>query len=117
MRRRNVLKVHLGGSGGCLLAVGLVLLRSVGLLISLVWAVDGDLHGNLASLDFLAVHLRNGLLLELLRGKGDEAEATALAGLATSLELLDHEAGDGAERNLGRRGLVVVEKFLELSNG
>jgi hypothetical protein len=54
------------------------------------------------------------LLLQLLRGQRDEAEATALAGLAASLELLDHEAGDGAKGDLGGQGLVGFEQLLEL---
>lgn len=87
--------------GGRLGLVGRLLRRDVGLLIRLVWAIDGDLHGNLASLDLLAVHLCNRLLLHLLRGKGDEAEAATLASLAPSLQLLDHESRDGSKRDLG----------------
>jgi hypothetical protein len=89
-------------------------LGGVGLLVSLVRAVDGDLDGDFASLNLLAVHLSNSLLLLLLRGQGDETEATALAGLTASLELLDHETGNGAKSDLGRRRLVGREELLQL---
>jgi hypothetical protein len=89
-------------------------MRSVGLLIGLVRAVDGDLDSDLTTLDLLSVHLLNSLLLKLLRGESNETEATSLASLATSLEFLDHEAGNGAEGDLGRGGLVVLEELKEL---
>lgn len=103
-----------GGSGSLLGAILGLGSGSVGLLVGLVRAVDGNLDSNLAALDLLAVHLSNGLLLQLLGSQGDEAEATALASLATSLQLLDHEAGDRAQGDLGRRWLVGVEELLEL---
>jgi hypothetical protein len=83
-------------------------------VILLAGRVDRDLNGNLTALDLLAVHLVASLLLELLRAEGDESEATALAGLTASLQLLDHEAGDGAEGDLGLSGGVVLEDFKEL---
>ena len=109
----SLLGSAVGGGGG--LSLGLVLvLVLVGLLVGLVGAVDGDLDSDLAALDLLAVHLRDSLLLELLGGKGNEAEATALAGLTPGLKLLNHEAGDGAKSDLRGRRLVSGEKFLEL---
>lgn len=104
------------GSRGLGLGLGLTL-GLVGLLVSLVGAVDGDLDSDLAALDFLAVHLRDGLLLELLGGKGNEAEAAALAGLTPGLKLLNHEARDGAKSNLRGRRLVSSEKLLKLWKG
>lgn len=94
------------GGGSLALAVNVVVL--------LAGRVNRDLNGDLAALDLLAVHLGASLLLELLRAECDETEATALAGLATSLELLDHEAGDGAEGDLGLGGGVVLEDFKKL---
>ena len=88
--------------------------RSVGLLVGLVGAVDGDLDSNFSSLDLLAIHLVDSLLLQLLRRQCDETETTTLAGLTTCLELLDHEAGDGPQGNLGRGRLVGAEELLEL---
>jgi hypothetical protein len=99
----------LGGGGGS--AVGGGLGRGVVLLAG---RVNRDLNGDLTALNFLAVHLVAGLLLELLGAEGHEAEATALAGLTASLELLDHEAGDGAEGDLGLGGGVVLEDLEEL---
>jgi hypothetical protein len=52
--------------------------------------------------------------LQLLRSQGDEAEATTLARLTTSLELLDHETGNGTQGDLGRQRLVGGEKLLKL---
>lgn len=106
----------LGGSSDwrSLLSGVLTLSRSVDLLVGLVGAVDSDLDSDLTSLDLLAVHLSNGLLLLLLRRQGNKAETTTLPGLITCLELLDHEAGDGAQGNLGGRGLVLIEEILEL---
>lgn len=83
-------------------------------VIFLSRGVDRDLNSDLTALDFLAVHLVASLLLKLLRAKGDEAEATALAGLAACLKLLDHEAGNGAESDLGGGGGVVLEDLEEL---
>lgn len=103
-----------GGSGGGLLLLLALSGGGLGVVVLLSGGVDGDLDGDLAALDLLAVHLSAGLLLQLLGAQGDEAEATALASLAASLELLDHEAGDGAEGDLGRAGLVVLEDFHEL---
>jgi len=82
--------------------------------IFLAWAVDGNLDCDFSTLDLLAVHLGNSLLLQLLRLKSNETEASALAWLVSGLELLDHESWNGSEGNLGRDGLVVVEEFLEL---
>lgn len=105
-----------GGGGGSVLGAALALGGSilVGLLVGLVGAVNGDLDSDFATLDLLAVHLGDGLLLKLLGGEGDKAEASTLAGLTTGLELLDHEAGNRAQGDLGGRGLVVVEELLEL---
>lgn len=87
---------------------------SIGIIVGLVWAVDGDLDGDLTTLDLLSVHLSNGLLLHLLRGKSNETESTSLAGFVAGLELLDHEAGDGAKGDLGGGWLISSEEFLEL---
>lgn len=107
-----------GGSGGLggssLLGLRLGLGRDVSLLVGLVGAVNGDLDSDLTTLNLLAVHLIDSLLLQLLGSQRDETETTSLAGLTTGLELLDHEAGDGAESNLGGRRLVGGEKLLEL---
>jgi len=103
-----------GGGGSLLGAVVVLALGGVGLLVSLVRAVDGNLDSDLATLNLLPVHLRDSLLLLLLVGKSNEAEATTLAGLSASLELLDHEARDRAESNLGRRWLVGSEELLKL---
>lgn len=83
-------------------------------VVLLAGAVDGDLDGDGATVDLLAVHLVDGLGLELLRGQGDKAEAAGLAALVAGLELLDHESGNGAESDLGRDGRVVDEDLLEL---
>lgn len=88
----------------------------IGIFVGLVRAVDSNLDSDLTALDLLGVHLSNGLLLHLLRGKSHEAEATSLAGFVAGLELLDHEAGDGAEGNLGGGWLVGSEEFLELGS-
>jgi hypothetical protein len=99
-------------SGGSLLA-----LSGSGLLVVIILlagGVDGDLDGDLAALDLLTVHLGTSLLLKLLGAQGDETEATALARLAASLELLDHEAGNGAESDLGGARGVVLEDVEEL---
>lgn len=116
-----IVRIHLGdclgnlsSNGGCLLAVGLGLVGDVGFLIGLVGAVDGNLDSDLTTLNLLAVHLVDSLLLQLLRSKSDEAEATTLAGLTSSLELLDHESRNRSESDLSRRRLVGLEKVLEL---
>lgn len=101
----------LGGGLGCGSAVSGGLGRGVVLLAG---RVNRDLNGDLTALDLLAVHLVAGLLLKLLGAEGHEAEATALAGLTASLELLDHEAGDGAEGDLGLGGGVILEDLEEL---
>jgi hypothetical protein len=85
------------------------------LLIRLVRAVNGNLDGNLTALNLLSVHLRNSLLLELLGSQSDEAETTTLAGLTTSLELLDHKSGNRSKSDLGGRGLISLEKLNKLS--
>lgn len=84
------------------------------MVVLLSGGVDGDLDSDLTALNLLAVHLVASLLLELLRAEGDEAEATALARLAASLELLDHETGNGAESDLGVDWGVVLEDLQEL---
>lgn len=111
---------HLGCGRSGLSSLGAVSGSGLGgldLLIGLVRAVDGDLDSNLAAVNVLSVHLSNSLLLQLLRSQRDEAEATALAGLATSLELLDHKAWNRAKSDLGRQRLVGSEKLLKLSKG
>ena len=111
---------HLGRGGGDVLLGRSLSGRLLGLLavelgvVLLTGAVDGHLDGDLTALDLLAVHLLNGLVLELLGAQSDKTEATALAALVTGLQLLDHEAGDGAQGNLGGDGLVVDEDLLEL---
>lgn len=132
MRRRSVRDIHactwvksdLGSNGGgsCFLGstVGAVGRNSSlafgGVLgtILLARAVNGDLDGDLAALDLLAVHFSNGLVLLGGRSECDEAETATLASLAASLKLLDHEAGDRSERNLSGDGFVGSKKFLEL---
>jgi hypothetical protein len=99
--------------GGSSLGEGSVTTLGGGIVL-LAGGVDRDLNGDLTALDLLAVHLGASLLLELLRAKGDETEATALAGLTASLELLDHEARNGAEGDLGLSGRVVLEDLEEL---
>ena len=99
----------LGGGGGSVVGGGS--LRSVVLLAG---GVNRDLNGDLTALNLLAVHLVASLLLELLGAEGNETETTALARLTASLELLDHEAGDGAEGDLGLGGGVVLEDLEEL---
>jgi hypothetical protein len=101
-----------GGSGG-----GLTLSGGLHVVVLLSGRVNGDLDGDLTTLNLLSVHLRASLLLELLGAEGDETETTALAGLTTSLELLDHEAGDGTKSDLGLGGRVVLEDLEELYKG
>jgi len=102
--------ILLSGSGGLLVLVG----GGVDIVILLSGAVNGDLDGNGTTINLLAVHLANSLGLELLVGKADKTEAAGLAALVASLELLDHEAGNGAQGNLGTDGLVGGEDLLEL---
>jgi hypothetical protein len=83
-------------------------------LIGLVRAVNSNLDGDLTALNLLSVHLVNSLLLEFLGSQSNKAKATALASLATSLKLLDHESGDGSESNLGGRRLISLEKLNKL---
>lgn len=111
--RAQVVDLGRGGDRSGIGAVGLAL-GGVDIIVSLVGAINSDLDCDLTALDLFAIHLRDGLLLELLRGQSDEAEATTLASLATSLELLDHEAGDGAKGDLGGDGLVGIKEFLKL---
>lgn len=109
-----------GGRGSG--SLGRVSSRSVSWFISLaLWdfvflsgAVDSDLDSDLTTIDILTVHLLDGLHLEGLRSKGDETEATALAGFTTGLELLDHEVGDGAEGDLRGNWLVGSKELLQL---
>jgi hypothetical protein len=84
------------GGGGLALAINVVVLLAGG--------VDRDLNSDLTALNLLSVHLVASLLLELLGAERNETETTALAGLTTSLQLLDHETGNGAEGNLGLGG-------------
>lgn len=84
-------------------------------LVLLSWAVDGDLDGNLATLNLLAVHVGARLLLELLARERHEAETAALAWLVAGLKLADHELGDGTKGDLGGGGRVVGEDLEELS--
>ena len=86
-------------------------------LVSLVGAVDSHLDGNLSPINILAVHLLHGLLLQLLRSKGHEAKAAALALLAAGLKLLDHESGNGSQGDLSRERLVGSEELLQLLGG
>lgn len=104
----------LGRLGGGSLSGGGLALGAIDVVILLAGGVDRDLNGDLTALDLLAVHLGASLLLELLRSEGDEAEATALAGLTTSLELLDHETRNGAEGDLGLGRGVVLEDLKKL---
>lgn len=107
------------GQGGVLLSRGLGRLVVLGGgvdVVLLARAVNGDLDGDGATVDLLAVHLVDGLGLELLRGHGHESKATGLAALVAGLELLDHETGNGTESHLGRNGGVLGEDFLELMN-
>ena len=106
----------LGGSGGSLGGGGSGALSGGlgGGIILLAGGVNRDLNGDLTALNLLAVHLSASLLLELLGAEGNETEATALARLTASLELLNHEAGDGAEGDLGLGGGVILEDLEEL---
>lgn len=109
---------HLSGSRSSVLlsrSLGTLLSRlTSGSVVFLAGAVNGDLDSNLTALNLLSVHLLHSLFLLLLRTEGDETEATALASLVAGLELLDHEAGDGAKSNLGGNGLVGGKDFLQL---
>lgn len=106
----------LGGGSGSALGSGGLALSALDVVVLLAGGVDRDLNGNLTALDLLAVHLGASLLLKLLRTKGNETEATALAGLTASLKLLDHETGNGAESDLGLSGGVVLEDLEELED-
>lgn len=112
-----------GGRGGVLLggsSCRLSRLLSTSLtrdVILFSGAVDGDLDSDLTTFDFLPIHLLDGLLLQFLRSQRHETETTALAGLVPGLQLLNHEARDRAQSDLGRNGLVVLEDFLELYQG
>ena len=103
------------GSGWVAISVWCAVLeRRVGVLVLLAGGVDCDLNSNLTACDLLAVHVGASLLLQLLASKGDEAIATALAGLVACLELADHELWDGTESNLGGRGLVIRKELEKL---
>lgn len=104
----------LRGIGGGGVGVGGVALGGIDVVVLLAGRIDRDLNGDLAALNLLAVHLVASLLLELLGTESNETETTALAGLTASLQLLDHEAGDGAEGDLGLGGGVVLEDLKEL---
>lgn len=92
----------------------LVLVGSIVHVVLLSGAVNGDLDGDGATINFLAVHLADSLGLELLSSQADETEATGLAALVTGLELLDHETRDGAQSDLGRDGVVISKDLLQL---
>jgi len=103
---RGVLRCALRSSNFLGDAVGAVGNRvSLGSIL-LAWAVDGHLDSDLATFNLLAIHLADRLLLHGLVGKGDETEAAALARFISSLELLDHETGNGAQGDLGGSWLV-----------
>ena len=102
----------LGSRSVLLLGTGSITL--ILLLVGLIRAVDSNLDGNLTTLNLLSVHLSNSLLLELLGSKSDKSEATTLTGLTTSLKLLDHESRDRTKSDLGRRGLISLEKLNKL---
>ena len=93
--------------------IGAVLSSSFA-IVFLPRAVDGDLDCNLTTLDVLAIHLLDGLVLHFLVLQSNEAKATAFAGFVASLELLDHESWDRTEGDLGRRWLIGSEEFFEL---
>lgn len=95
-----------GALGGLTLAIDVVILLSGG--------VDRDLNGDLTALNLLSVHLGASLLLKLLGTEGDETETTALARLTASLQLLDHETGNGAESDLSLGRGVVLEDLEKL---
>ena len=103
-----------GNSLGTVGSLGTLSGRGIGIFIGLVWAVNSDLDSDLATLNFLSIHLIDSLLLLFLRGKSDETEATALAGLVAGLELLDHEARNRTKGDLGRGWLICGKEFLEL---
>jgi hypothetical protein len=102
----------LSGGDVLLLTVGSITL--VLLLVGLIGAINSNLDSDLTALNLLSVHLSDSLLLKLLRSQSDETEATTLASLTTSLKLLDHESGNRSKSNLGRRGLISLEKLNEL---
>lgn len=82
--------------------------------VLLTGAIDGYLDRNHTAFHLLVVHLAHSLLLQLLRSKRHKTEATALAGLVASLELLHHVASDGAKSDLGSGGVVGREELFEL---
>jgi len=96
-----------GGRRGSVLVSGstslllLVLVDSRVDIVLLAGAVNSNLDGNGAAINFLAVHLVDSLGLELLGGQVDETEAASLAALVAGLELFDHKARDWAQGNLG----------------
>lgn len=101
-------------SSGCGRVVGLdhTILRQWGrsrsfrVDVFLARAVNGDLDSDLTSVNLFAIHLVDCLLLHLLRSKRDESKTTTLARLVACLKLLDHEARDWTESDLGGRRLV-----------
>lgn len=103
----------LGGGRGAV-SLGGSLDRGVRVLVLLTGAVDGDLDGDFAALNFLGVHLGASLLLKLLRSEGDEPETTTLARLVTCLKLANHEAGNGAEGDLCGDWVVLREDLEKL---
>lgn len=103
---------------GARLGVGLggTLDGSAGVLVLLARAVNSNLDSDLAAFNLLAVHIGTGLLLHLLSGKSNKTEAAALARLVASLELADHELGNGTKSNLGGGRLVLSENLEKLEN-
>lgn len=88
---------------------------SLGINVLFTWAVNGNFDSNFAPIDFLAIHLIDGLLLQFLRRKRDESETAAFTGLITSLEFPNHESRNRSESNFGSRWLIGGEQLLELS--
>jgi hypothetical protein len=86
----------------------------VGIIIGLVWAVNGDLDSDLTTFNLLAIHLVDGLLLLFLGSKSNESESTTFARFVASLKLLDHETWDWSKGDLGGGWLISSEEFLEL---
>lgn len=114
---------HLSLGGSSRSGSSVLLSRGVGFLVLvsgrvdvvfLARAVNGDLDRNSAAVNLLAVHLADGLGLELLRSQVHETEAASLPALVAGLELLNHKTGDRAESHLGGNGLEVLEDVLEL---
>lgn len=87
---------------------------SLGVDVLFAWTINSNLDSDLTTVNFLAVHLAHSLLLQFLRSKRNKTKATTFTRLTTSLELLDHVAGDRSKSDLGGSRAVGREELLEL---